>query len=87
MEQLTATDVARRFSDVLNRTKYRGESFLIERGGEVIAQITPAGQGCTPAELAALFQSLPSVDAAYWDDVERIRGEQPSAELGDPWER
>ena len=38
---VTATQVARSFSDFINRVHYKGETFVIERGGETIAQLSP----------------------------------------------
>ena len=39
---LSATEASRNFSEVMNRVKYRGESFIIERGGERICEVRPA---------------------------------------------
>jgi antitoxin (DNA-binding transcriptional repressor) of toxin-antitoxin stability system len=88
MQTITATEFVRQFSDVINRTKYRGESFLIERGGEIVAQVTPANpKGCTPDELIALLEALPKHDQAYWDDLEAIHRHQPMMDGVDPWEQ
>ncbi|MGQ0485525.1 MAG: type II toxin-antitoxin system Phd/YefM family antitoxin [Hyphomicrobiales bacterium] len=42
MTRITATEAARRFSDIVNRAHYRGESFEVTRGGEVLVRIEPA---------------------------------------------
>ena len=39
---ITATELARNLSDVLNRVRYRGESFIVERNGEVVAELRPS---------------------------------------------
>jgi prevent-host-death family protein len=39
--RITATELARNLSDVLNRVRYRGESFEIVRNGEIVAELRP----------------------------------------------
>jgi antitoxin (DNA-binding transcriptional repressor) of toxin-antitoxin stability system len=84
--KVSATDAARNFSEILNRVRYRGESFLIERGGEVICEIRPTGTTrFTGRDLVALFKSLPPVDEDYLDAVEQITRSQPRLPES-PWE-
>ena len=67
---LTATDAARRFSDIVNRVRYRGERFLIERGGEAVCQIIPASPpAMTLSEFGSWFAALPRPDPEFWDDL------------------
>ena len=42
MRELTATEAARRFSEVLDAVEHEGESFVVRRGGKVVASIAPA---------------------------------------------
>ena len=42
MRRLTATEAARRFSDVLDQVEQTGETFVVERRGKAIASIRPA---------------------------------------------
>lgn len=42
MRRLTATDAARRFSELLDAVEQRGESFLVVRRGHAVARIEPA---------------------------------------------
>lgn len=42
MRRLTATDAARRFSELLDAVERRGESFLVVRRGHAVARIEPA---------------------------------------------
>jgi hypothetical protein len=68
--RVSATDAVRTFSDLLNRIRYRREEFLVERGGETICRMTPAGSaGLTLGELAALLRALPSPDPKFARDV------------------
>jgi antitoxin (DNA-binding transcriptional repressor) of toxin-antitoxin stability system len=83
--RMTASDVVRSFSDVVNRVVYRGEEFIVERNGEPACQITPVSPppsipGFTIADLNNLLRSLPAPDPAFWDDVEQathVQGELP----------
>jgi prevent-host-death family protein len=42
VRSLTATDAARRFSEVLDAVERHGESFLVVRRGRTVARIEPA---------------------------------------------
>jgi antitoxin (DNA-binding transcriptional repressor) of toxin-antitoxin stability system len=42
MRSLSATDVARRFSELLDMVEQRGETFLVIRRGRAVARIGPA---------------------------------------------
>jgi len=86
MEGITATEAARRLSDLLNRVRYRGERFQILRGGEVVAQLVPAVQRSLDVQgLSTLLGRLRSADERFASDLERIQVEQPPAP-GDPWD-
>ena len=76
---ISATQAARTFSDLLNRVRYRGEEFIVERGGEPVCIISPVKPlQYTGAELAALLISLPKPDAAFWDTVEEASNQYPA---------
>jgi len=85
--RITATQAVRSFSELLNRVKYRGEEFIVERGGEAICRISPiTSSGTTLADLAGLLKSLPRMDEEYLKAVEeaaRQKREVPES----PWER
>jgi prevent-host-death family protein len=42
VQRLSATDAARRFSELLDAVERRGESFLVVRRGRAVARIEPA---------------------------------------------
>jgi antitoxin (DNA-binding transcriptional repressor) of toxin-antitoxin stability system len=42
MRRLTATEAARRFSDLLDQVERDGETFVVERRGRAVANIGPA---------------------------------------------
>ena len=72
--KITATELAKNLSDILNRARYKGESFVIERNGEPVAVVEPPPKvGITPAELVALFNGLPLIDDRFADDLETAR--------------
>lgn len=84
---VSATEAARRFSDLINRASYQGETFVIERGGKPICQIGPlAEQRCTGADLVELFARLPKPADEFLDAVEEIiRNQEPVGPS--PWEK
>lgn len=73
MNRISATHAARNFSDLINRVRYQGASFEIERGNEIIAWIIPASPPSvlSIADLDAQWSQLPrldSEDAAWFED-------------------
>lgn len=81
MKRVSATEAARKFSDLLNRVRYQGASFEIARGKEIVARIIPATppRAVKLAELDKLLAQLPSLapdDAArFEEDVDSVRRE------------
>jgi len=76
--RITATETVRRFSEVMNRVRYRGESFIVERGGKPICEIVPARPAkFSGRELAELLRSLPKPDEDYLALVENLLVKQP----------
>ena len=86
---LSVTDAARSFSDVVNRARYRGERFVLTKGGVAIAEIAPLRIGIRASELRARFRTYPRLtkaDAKAMErDIEAARREVGSVER-DPWE-
>jgi prevent-host-death family protein len=81
--RLSATDVARRFSEVLNRIA-SGEEIEVVRNGAPVALLTPPRVRLLPASrLRALLAALPPVDEAFADDLRQIRREVGPPE--NPW--
>jgi prevent-host-death family protein len=81
--EVTATELARGLSDILNRVHYRGERFVVVRNGEPVATIGPTEitKSMTLAELFELLRSLPAPDPDFWNDVEEIHKSQPPVEF------
>jgi antitoxin (DNA-binding transcriptional repressor) of toxin-antitoxin stability system len=85
--RISATEAVRSFSELMNRVRYRGESFIVERGGKPICEILPAGPPkFSGAELAKLLHSLPKPDLEYLAIVEDLIAKQ--ATVGESgWQR
>lgn len=76
---LTATQLARNLSDVLNRVEYKGERFIIERNGERVATLGPtdAASARTVRDFVQFVQSLSPANPDYLDALEAIQANQP----------
>jgi antitoxin (DNA-binding transcriptional repressor) of toxin-antitoxin stability system len=84
---ISATQAVRTFSDLINRVRYRGEEFIVERGGEPVCQIIPARPVVrTVADLVQLLRTAPQPDEEYWDILEDITKKQPPLPSS-PWQR
>jgi antitoxin (DNA-binding transcriptional repressor) of toxin-antitoxin stability system len=76
--RISATQTARRFSELMNRVRYRGESFIVERGGKPVCEILPAQPvKFTGRELADLLRSLPKPDEEYLTLLDNLIAKQP----------
>jgi antitoxin (DNA-binding transcriptional repressor) of toxin-antitoxin stability system len=86
----SVTDVLRNFSDYLNRIAYRGERFLLVRGGKPVAELSPVPGGRRLGELPALLESLPRLGdedaASFAVDLDAARAEMDAGSPpADPW--
>jgi prevent-host-death family protein len=74
MVRLTATEVARSFSRIINRVG-AGEEIEIVRNGAPIAELRPASSRptITAAQWRELVAALPPVDEDFARDVEESR--------------
>lgn len=70
---VTSTHLVRNLGDCLARVKYRGESFVIKKNDEIIAEMIPSGGagGGTWSELASAVAAYPA-DAGFADDMEKV---------------
>ena len=82
---ITATELARSLSDILNRVRYRNERFVIQRNGEVIATIAPP----PPQRVVMLHDALRALGEVefpgdgFADDLEEIQAAQGKADFPD----
>ena len=71
--RITATELARNLSDILNRVRYKGESFEVMRGRETLAELKPiARKRATVRDLIDLLENGPKPDPDFWKDVEEV---------------
>ncbi|HEY2767591.1 MAG TPA: type II toxin-antitoxin system prevent-host-death family antitoxin [Solirubrobacteraceae bacterium] len=74
MVRMTATDVSRNFSLVLNRVD-AGEEIEIVRNGSAIAELRPPSRprGISGSAFKALMERLPALDEDFARDVAEAR--------------
>lgn len=86
----SVTDVARNFSEYINRVAHRGERFVLTRGGRAVAELRPVPSGRRLSELPEVFASLPRLGAdeaeAFGRDIDAARDELDAVPVRDPWE-
>lgn len=83
MQTISATDLARRTREVLDKVATQGASFIVERNEVVIARITPDAPRMTAMEaLADLEGDLTPEEADAW--LKDSRGDFDES-VRDPW--
>jgi antitoxin (DNA-binding transcriptional repressor) of toxin-antitoxin stability system len=83
---ISATRAARSFSELLDRVCYRGESFVIERGGELVCEMSRVKPPhFTGADFLSAVRSLPKPDAPFWKAVKET-SRQKRIVPESPWE-
>jgi antitoxin (DNA-binding transcriptional repressor) of toxin-antitoxin stability system len=72
VRRVSATEAARRFSDLLDQVEHDGETFVVERRGRAVASIAPAAavSGRTVKEL---LRSQPP-DPSWSRELAELRG-------------
>ena len=71
MSEITATEAARSFADLLDAVEHRGERFTILRRGKAIASLEPLNEG-RGADVKALL-GRHRLDAQWSRDLAAIR--------------
>jgi len=71
--EISSTQAARQFGDCLARVKYRGDSFVITRNHERVAELIPSGgsSGASWSEICEALAALP-VDPGFAEDMEKV---------------
>jgi len=97
---VSATDAVRKFSELLNFVRYKGENYRIVRGGKPVASLRPV-EPITEApsqeefrskslgELRKLLKTLPKLEAEvenFERDVKKVLQFQPLLPKKSPWE-
>jgi antitoxin (DNA-binding transcriptional repressor) of toxin-antitoxin stability system len=80
---ISATELGRSLSDILNRIRYRGESFNVERNGERVATLGPPGPtlGVTMRQVADRMRNIASPGDGFADDLEAVQSSQAPVEI------
>lgn len=71
MKELSATEAARRFSEVLDEVEHKGRSFAIRRKGKVVARIAPAAKA-NGAKVKRILREHPP-DRAWAKELREVR--------------
>ncbi len=71
MADITATEAARRFADVLDAVEHGGQRFTITRHGKAVAHLEPVTRG-RGADVKALLRDH-EPDAAWGADLATVR--------------
>jgi prevent-host-death family protein len=71
MPEISATDAARHFADLLDGVEHRREEYTIVRRGKAVAHLEPVSGG-RGADLKALLQRH-RPDPAWPEDLARVR--------------
>ncbi len=87
MRRVSVTEVARNFSGYLNRVAFRGERFILTRGGTEVAELRPRRRGVPLRELLtglATGGHLTADEAeAFRSDIEDSRRRAGAMDRGD----
>jgi antitoxin (DNA-binding transcriptional repressor) of toxin-antitoxin stability system len=82
--KIPATRLARGLGDILGRIRYRGESFLVQRNGELVARIGPVRTSARPrlSEVVRVWSSV-AADPGFALDLETIG--KTDIPVDNPW--
>lgn len=71
---ISAAELGKNLSDVLDRVRDRGERFTVARDGEPVAALVPAdAPSITLRELASQMGDIPLPDDQFAEDIEAMR--------------
>ena len=80
---ISATEVVRDFSTILNKVKFAGDHYIVNRNGKPVERILPVEEEKSLhllTNLKNLFDQLPKLDDdldSFSDDLKAIYDEQP----------
>lgn len=86
MPTITATELPRNLRTVLDQVRETGEEYIVERGRQPVARVTPTPGKITVADaLADLYRTLDPTVAETWERDARRGDEVLSDEWRDRW--
>ncbi len=73
--KISASELGRERAAVLDRVRHRGQAFLIEQDGEVVATPEPVGlaRSATWKTLSQALHELPDTDEDFAGDLEEVQ--------------
>ncbi len=88
MKVISATELARNLSQVLDKLASKGEEIIVERNHRQVARIVPGRAHQTALEaMSDLYRTLPEKAAAGWLEDSRAQPfkDHSAAGVTDPW--
>ena len=86
MLRVTATEMARKFKQMMNLVEFEGEELVIIRNNHQVAKIIPGPATMTALEaMADLYRTLPDKAGKEWVRDGREGAPDSLTRLRDPW--
>lgn len=86
MLQITATELARKFKQMMNLVEFQGEELIIIRNNHQVAKIIPGPATMTALEaMSDLYRTLPEDAGATWMEDSREGATADLSDVRDPW--
>lgn len=86
MHIVTATELARNFSSMLDKVEFKHEELVVVRNNHEVARVIPAPARMNALEaMTDIYRTLPEDAAAGWLKDSRNVGKQLKDEVRDPW--
>jgi antitoxin (DNA-binding transcriptional repressor) of toxin-antitoxin stability system len=87
MLQITATELARKFKQMMNLVEFQGEELIIIRNNHQVAKIVPGPATMTALEaMSDLYRTLPDDAGADWVKESRPGLIDKIDKLRNPWD-
>ncbi len=84
---ISATAAARSFSELISRVCYKGETYVVEKGGRPMCELSPVeSDRFTGADFLAILGTLPKPAEEFLAAVEEAARRQSTLEPS-PWEK
>jgi len=86
VKTITTTELARNLRAILDQVRETGEEYVVKRGRQPVARVSPTPGAMTAADaLADLYRTLEPAAAETWEDDGQGADDALSNELRDPW--
>ena len=86
MLQITATELSRKFKQMMNLVEFQGEELIIIRNNHQVARIIPGPATMTALEaMSDIYRTLPEDAGATWVSDSREGNIDSISNLRDPW--